>query len=418
VFSKKITIFLVLVALVIPTSFASFSEQPFEECNSATSELECFQTVTPYGDCTWISDLQCQEGKTNLNYNSNGGICVANLIDPQIELANSKFECLEGSCGAECSEKSDCSPQGNIYEDSFFLCSYPTECTDSCGCEYTDESIWDGTDNCNGLETIPLDTYKCTEEGARSELYSLCIKDSCGATCSTNSDCGTYQYCSGCECIDGEKIIEDTEVIPDEPEDEDDDEDKEYKGRDDDPENNETEDTNTPKDDEPTNTRRSSSGGSTSRDDDEDCDPDWYTTSWSICLNGQQIREVMDLNHCEELFEEPDRVQTCVEQETSQQKISFQQGNCVENWKCSSWSVCTEGVEERLCEDLNKCGTTAKPNLEQQCSKESSNLFPAYFMIVIGLILGALGIIGKERFRWLLLISALFIFIAIVYVLI
>ncbi|MEM7827049.1 MAG: putative metal-binding motif-containing protein [Candidatus Aenigmatarchaeota archaeon] len=44
---------------------------------------------------------------------------------------------------------------------------------------------------------------------------------------------------------------------------------------------------------------------------------------------------------------------------------------CEENWVCSDWSECLEGTQTRLCEDLNKCGTTKyKPPEYQVCEEE------------------------------------------------
>jgi hypothetical protein len=40
---------------------------------------------------------------------------------------------------------------------------------------------------------------------------------------------------------------------------------------------------------------------------------------------------------------------------------------CVENWRCSEWSVCpVYGIQTRTCNDLNSCGTATKKPLEQR----------------------------------------------------
>jgi len=42
---------------------------------------------------------------------------------------------------------------------------------------------------------------------------------------------------------------------------------------------------------------------------------------------------------------------------------------CIENWACSEWSSCSDGVQTRTCSDLNSCGTeTSKPIEIQICS--------------------------------------------------
>jgi hypothetical protein len=41
---------------------------------------------------------------------------------------------------------------------------------------------------------------------------------------------------------------------------------------------------------------------------------------------------------------------------------------CQENWQCGDWSICEEGVQTRECVDLNNCGTTYnKPETSQPC---------------------------------------------------
>jgi len=44
---------------------------------------------------------------------------------------------------------------------------------------------------------------------------------------------------------------------------------------------------------------------------------------------------------------------------------------CVEDWECTEWSNCTEGIQVRICEDLNDCGTEKdKPDESQECETE------------------------------------------------
>jgi hypothetical protein len=46
---------------------------------------------------------------------------------------------------------------------------------------------------------------------------------------------------------------------------------------------------------------------------------------------------------------------------------------CFENWKCSDWSECKEGIKKRECIDLNYCGNSVfKPIEKQKCSEEQS----------------------------------------------
>jgi len=39
---------------------------------------------------------------------------------------------------------------------------------------------------------------------------------------------------------------------------------------------------------------------------------------------------------------------------------------CVENWSCTDWSVCVEGIQTRTCTDLNDCGTNVNKPVESQ----------------------------------------------------
>lgn len=44
---------------------------------------------------------------------------------------------------------------------------------------------------------------------------------------------------------------------------------------------------------------------------------------------------------------------------------------CTEDWNCTPWSECTEGLQTRTCTDLNNCGTYLnKPPESQPCSLE------------------------------------------------
>jgi len=52
---------------------------------------------------------------------------------------------------------------------------------------------------------------------------------------------------------------------------------------------------------------------------------------------------------------------------------------CIENWACTSWSECKDGISERTCADVNKCGTAEnKPTETNSCTGEivTENLEP------------------------------------------
>jgi len=48
---------------------------------------------------------------------------------------------------------------------------------------------------------------------------------------------------------------------------------------------------------------------------------------------------------------------------------------CVESWSCSDWGECSNGIQERVCEDLNSCGTEFnKPAETRECEESEENL--------------------------------------------
>ena len=49
-------------------------------------------------------------------------------------------------------------------------------------------------------------------------------------------------------------------------------------------------------------------------------------------------------------------------------------GGCVENWGCSEYSSCVNGMQTRTCNDVNSCGTVSnKPVLQQACEVVNVN---------------------------------------------
>lgn len=47
---------------------------------------------------------------------------------------------------------------------------------------------------------------------------------------------------------------------------------------------------------------------------------------------------------------------------------------CVENWNCTSWSVCSDSEQTRKCTDSKKCGTTTlKPVESRECTVEGKS---------------------------------------------
>ena len=50
-------------------------------------------------------------------------------------------------------------------------------------------------------------------------------------------------------------------------------------------------------------------------------------------------------------------------------QLSDSTGPCTEDWECTKWSPCNNGVQVRSCDDNNECGTKKKiPTNQQKCS--------------------------------------------------
>jgi len=86
----------------------------------------------------------------------------------------------------------------------------------------------------------------------------------------------------------------------------------------------------------------------------EACTENWSCTEWSECVDGVQTRKCIDSNNCGTTVNKPDESRSCI---------------CTENWSCTGWSACVGGVQTRTCTDLNDCGTTFnKPSESRDCT--------------------------------------------------
>jgi hypothetical protein len=78
------------------------------------------------------------------------------------------------------------------------------------------------------------------------------------------------------------------------------------------------------------------------------CLPNWNCTSWSLCTNGWQTRTCTDLNSCNNNIGKPAESASC---------------SCTPDWDCSSWSSCSNGWRTRNCHDNNNCNSNSgKPS--------------------------------------------------------
>ena len=78
---------------------------------------------------------------------------------------------------------------------------------------------------------------------------------------------------------------------------------------------------------------------------------------------------------------------------------------CQEVWTCTDWSACQNGIQTRICNDVNNCGTTAKkPILSQSCvvSPSVPSISPLTQTTQLGLGVGLIAVMA---------LSAIIIFI-------
>ena len=95
----------------------------------------------------------------------------------------------------------------------------------------------------------------------------------------------------------------------------------------------------------------------------EVCLPNWNCTEWSECSKeGVQTRVCIDLNNCGKNETKPKEIQSCVYTKPI---------ICEEDWFCTDWSKCINRTRTRVCIDLNNCNTTFnKPVETEECEEE------------------------------------------------
>ena len=92
----------------------------------------------------------------------------------------------------------------------------------------------------------------------------------------------------------------------------------------------------------------------------QECTENWQCSAWNLCANGVQTRACSDSNDCGTNFNKPAESQPC--------------SACTESWSCSSWSNCTNGIQTRICSDANSCATAYnKPPITQNCMMPAPN---------------------------------------------
>jgi len=87
------------------------------------------------------------------------------------------------------------------------------------------------------------------------------------------------------------------------------------------------------------------------------CLENWTCTEWSECADGVQTRTCTDKFKCGTKMKRPALTQNCTAA-----------AGCDEQWTCGPWTECWGGAQLRACTDLNGCGTqNEKPTESQSC---------------------------------------------------
>jgi hypothetical protein len=125
------------------------------------------------------------------------------------------------------------------------------------------------------------------------------------------------------------------------------------------------------------------------------CSPNWNCTSWSNCTDGLQNRSCMDLYICGNLSSKPIENKTC-----EVEVVGVEEEVCTPSWSCSGWGPeeCPEEeTQSRTCTDANNCGTSeGKPSETRTCVFEKPNgtwVFVVIIVIVILMILVVISLI-------------------------
>ena len=90
------------------------------------------------------------------------------------------------------------------------------------------------------------------------------------------------------------------------------------------------------------------------------CIPIWECGDFGECLpGGIQERTCVDLRECDSDYQMPELTQDCEYEGGSGSGDGS--GDCIEDWVCSEWSECTEGIQTRACTDQNECDAGEDP---------------------------------------------------------
>jgi len=109
------------------------------------------------------------------------------------------------------------------------------------------------------------------------------------------------------------------------------------------------------------------------------CSPNWDCdeSDWSVCTNDIQTRICNDLNSCGNNASKPAESKACA--------------LCAADWVCASWNPteCPKnGTQQRVCTDNNACSdATGKPSESRTCEPSGGNAW-IFIAIILVLVLG------------------------------
>jgi len=97
------------------------------------------------------------------------------------------------------------------------------------------------------------------------------------------------------------------------------------------------------------------------------CQEDWSCSGWSSCSNSIQTRTCSDNNNCGTELNKHAESQSCtITPPSSGGSSGGARRTCKENWTCTDWEECIDGIEKRTCSDENKCGTKKNKPIENR----------------------------------------------------
>src|SRR3989344_3274213 len=104
------------------------------------------------------------------------------------------------------------------------------------------------------------------------------------------------------------------------------------------------------------------------------CTENWNCTDWTNMTDQCGERICADLNNCGTTFDKPLESKDC----------SLVSGECISDWTCTDYGECVDGFKERVCTDSNNCEVgTDKPDETSKCG---TNKIKSILFIIFGIV--------------------------------